>query len=81
MLRKRRNDIGLSLRKLSKISGISKTYLISMEKYPNRCNPTFEIIFKLEKSLLVEHGTVYLYFADLRKDIIINTELKDDIIE
>lgn len=52
-----------------------------MEKYPNKCNPTFEVMFKLEKSLLVEHGTVYLYFSDLRKDILINTELNSDIAE
>lgn len=69
MLREKRNDMRLSLRKLAKKSGISKTYLIDMERYPSKCNPTFEIMFNLEQSLNIEPGTVYLYFLDSRKNM------------
>jgi transcriptional regulator with XRE-family HTH domain len=75
LLRKIRNDAGISLRKLSKMSGISKTYLIDMEIHPNKCNPTFEMIFNLEQSLKVKPGTVYLYFVD----IINNLEIDESI--
>lgn len=68
LLRVIRLNAGLSLRELSKRSGISKTYLIDMEKYPHKCNPTINKIFILEEALNVEYGTVYLYLIECRKN-------------
>jgi transcriptional regulator with XRE-family HTH domain len=65
-LRKIRKDKGLSLHKLSEISGISKAYLIDMEKHPDKCNPSFNFIFRLEQSLNLEHGEIYSYFVYCR---------------
>jgi transcriptional regulator with XRE-family HTH domain len=68
LLKKLRENKGLSLRKLAKISGVSKTYLADMENNPNICNPSFNFIFKLEKSLDLEPGEIYLYFVYCRKN-------------
>ena len=77
LLRKIRKSKGLSIRKLSKISGISKTYLAKMENHPILSNPTVDKIFKLEESLRVEYGTVYLYLIESRKNIN-NIEIDED---
>lgn len=72
LLREIREGIGISIRKLAQISGISKTYLIDIEKHPGKCNPTFDMMFNLEESLNIEPGTVYLYFVHCRKNNINN---------
>ena len=66
LLKEIRETKGLSLRRLAKISGISKAYLADMENNPNSCNPSFNFIFKLEQSLNLEHGEIYLYFVHCR---------------
>lgn len=68
MLREIRINKGLSLRALSRISGISRTYLIDMEKHPGQVNPTVDMIIHLEKSLNVKPGTIYLYFVYCREN-------------
>lgn len=68
MLREIRINKGLSLRELAKISGISRTYLLDIERNPGKVNPTIDMIIQLEKSLNVEPGTIYLYFVYCRKN-------------
>jgi len=51
-LRKKREDLGFSLRQLSSLVGISKKALYEIEK--NRVNPTEDTVSKLETTLKIE---------------------------
>jgi len=51
-LRKKRENLGFSLKQLATLIGISKKALYEIEK--NRVNPTEETVVKLEKTLKVE---------------------------
>lgn len=67
MLKQMRKDKKITQLNLRLKLGISSGYMSELETCPSTCNPTFDLIFNLEKELNIEHGIVYLYFVESRQ--------------
>lgn len=67
MLKAKRKEKHLTVRQFAEILGISKSYVTKLEKHPERCNPTINLILKLSIVLGLCPYFVFKFFIENRK--------------
>ncbi|WP_455804293.1 helix-turn-helix domain-containing protein [Clostridium butyricum] len=68
MLRSKRKEKHLTELQIAEITGISKSYVHKLEKHPEKCNPTLNLIIHLAKALDVTPFFVLRFFLNSRKN-------------
>ena len=64
MLKKKRKEKSLTQSQLAEKLIISEGYMCKLEKHPNLCNPTTDLILKLSKELDIDRVKIFLYFIE-----------------
>lgn len=68
MLKAKRREKHLTIRQFAKKLGISKSYVNKLEKHPEGCNPTINLILKLSITLELSPYFVFKFFIESKKD-------------
>lgn len=68
MLKKKRREKHLTQSELARKIGITESYVNKLEKHPQVCNPSVNLILKLSKELGVNPIEIFLFFIKNRED-------------
>ena len=68
MLKSKRKEKHLTEQQLAEKLGISKSYVNKLEKHPEKCNPTINLILKLSTILELCPYFVFKIFIKNRKN-------------
>lgn len=67
MLKKKREMRNLTELELAKRIGVSEGYISKLEKHPDKCNPTVNLILKLSSELMINPVRVFIFFIKDKK--------------
>lgn len=68
MLKKKRIEKQLTALELAKKIGVTEGYISKLERHPELCNPTVNLILKLSKELKISPVKIFIYFIQDKKD-------------